>query len=283
MNNQTNQRLVEHAATMKMSPMERYGEKTPGLKWNPLRFDDATRSVFFIVQFEPGGLSTAHEHPSAEEFYVLDGEVCDHDGHTYRAGEFVSLGPGTRHYSYSEHGATVLVWLSEGNRALNPEEPLSFGPDTLGRATFSDNHEPTKYANPSHQRLVVALDELEFTPFDRYGTDVPKLFWNPVTFNRDTGQGCFVIKFKPGGVSTPHEHHGFEEFYVLDGEFLDHDGMRYKAGDFVSLGPGVRHYSYSPEGVSVIAWLTDTIRPLVEGETLSFGADVLAKARFQSK
>ena len=133
------------------------------------------------------------------------------------------------------------------------------------------------------KNLAKSLDELEFTPFDRYGTDVPKLFWNPLTFNRDTGQGCFVIKFKPGGVSTPHEHHGFEEFYVLDGEFLDHDGMRYKAGDFVSLGPGVRHYSYSPEGVSVIAWLTDTNRPLVEGETLSFGADVLAKARFQSK
>ena len=281
MSAQPDLRLIENIATLEMVPMDRYGDVMPGLKWNPLRYDDATRTGFFIVEFEPGGVSTPHEHPSAEEFYVLEGEVCDHDGFTYRAGEFVSLGPGTRHYSYSEKGAMVLVWLSEGNRALQPDKPLSFGPDTLGRAAYSDKIEPTKFAKPSHERLVLTLDELEFTPFDRYGADVPKLFWNPVTFNRDTGQGCFVIRFKPGGVSTAHEHLGFEEFYVLDGEFLDHDGFRYTAGDFVSLGPGVRHYSYSESGVRVIAWLSDTNRALAEGETLSFGADVLGKARYR--
>ena len=281
MNPEPNQRLIEKSADLEMFPMDRYGEIMPGLKWNPMRFDEATRTGFFIVEFEPGGTSIPHEHPSAEEFYILEGALCDHDGHTYRAGEFVSLGPGTRHYSYSEHGARVLVWLSEGNRALHPSELLSFGPDTVGRAKFSDKGEAGGHA-PGQGRLVQPLETLEFTPFDRYGNDVPKLFWNPVTFDRETGQGCFVIRFEPGGVSTPHEHHGFEEFHVLDGEVVDHDGVRYTKGDFVSLGPGVRHYSHSPDGVLVIAWLTDTNRPLTPGEELSFGPDVLGKARYRA-
>lgn len=274
-------RRIEKLANLEMFPMDRYGEIMPGLKWNPMRFDQSTRTGFFVVEFEPGGTSVPHEHPSAEEFYVLEGEFCDHDGHTYRAGEFVSLGPGTRHYSYSEHGAVVLVWLIEGNRALHANESLSFGEDTVGRAVFN-NTAVAAENTPGQRRLVCNPRTLELTPFDRYGDGVPKLFWNPITFDRETGKGCFVIRFEPGGVSTPHEHHGFEEFHVLDGEVVDHDGVSYRKGDFVSLGPGVRHYSYSPDGVLVLAWLTDTNHPLTAGEALSFGPDVLGKGRFRT-
>ena len=275
-------RLVEKLSELEMLPMDRYGEAMPGLLWNPLRFDDTTRSGFFVVQFEPGGTSIPHEHPSAEEFYVLEGEFCDHDGYTYRAGDFVSLGAGTRHYSYSEHGALVLVWLTAGNRALHSSEPLSFGPDTVGRAEFIDVEPAQTGQIASHSRLVETVDSLPLTPFDRYGDDVALLFWNPITFDRATSRGCFVIRFEPGGVSTPHEHHGLEEFYVLDGEFMDHDGVVYTKGDLVSLGPGVRHYSYSPGGVLALAWLTDTNRVLDDTETLSFGADVVAETPIAS-
>ena len=276
-------RRVEKLAALEMRPMERHGKVVPGLRWNPLCFDQTTGTGCFVVQFEPGGVSVPHEHPGPEEFYVIDGEFCDHDGHTYRAGEFVSLGAGTRHYSYSEHGALILAWLTETNRPLHRSEALSFGPDTVGQARFSDtgSEMPADHA-PGQRRLVEVVNDLEFTPFDRYGDEVAKLFWNPVSFDRGTGKGCFVIRFKPGGVSTPHEHHGMEEFYVLDGTVVDHDGVHYTRGDFVSLGPGVKHYSHSPDGVLVIAWLTGTNRPLSEGEALSFGPDVVNRARYRT-
>ena len=278
-----NHRLVQRLADLPMLPMQRYGETVPGIRWNPVRFDEKTRTGCFVVEFEPGGVSVAHEHPGAEEFYMLDGEVCDHDGQVYRAGEFVSLGPGTRHYSYSEKGARALAWLTQANRALHASEALSFNPDIVGRAKYSDQAQlPSVERAVGQGRLVRSIESLEMTPFDRYGDEVAKLFWNPVTFDRETGKGCFVIRFKPGGVSTPHEHHGMEEFYVLDGSVIDHDGTVYEKGDFVSLGPGVRHYSYSPDGVLVIAWLTDTNHPLTEGEKLSFGPDVIGKARYRT-
>ena len=275
-------RLIKRVSEAEMSPMERYGKTVSGMRSSILRFDDETGTGCFVVEFEPGGVSVPHEHPGAEEFYVLEGELHDHDGHAYKAGQFVSLGAGTRHYSYSDKGARVLVWLTEPNRALHATEALSFGPDSVHRAQFSDVPvEPSQTSAPGQERLVHAVDSLEFTPFDRYGDDVPKLFWTPVSFNRETGKGCFIIRFKPGGVSTPHEHYGMEEFYVLEGEVVDHDGVAYQQGDFVSLGPGVRHYSYSPQGVLVLAWLTDTNRRLSEGEALSFGPDVVGKARYR--
>jgi quercetin dioxygenase-like cupin family protein len=120
-------------------------------------------------------------------------------------------------------------------------------------------------------RRIWKVDELEFTPFNRYGSDVSKLFWAPVTFDRKTGKGCFIIRFLPGGVSTPHEHHGFEEFYVAEGSVIDHDGVEYKAGHFVSLAPNSKHYSYSPNGALLVAWLTDNNRVIEQGETLSWG------------
>lgn len=121
-------------------------------------------------------------------------------------------------------------------------------------------------------RRVWKIDELEFTPFNRYGNDVAKLFWAPVTFDRKTGKGCFIIRFLPGGTSTPHEHHGFEEFYVIEGSVIDHDGVEYKAGHFVSLKPGTKHYSHSPGGALMVAWLTDNNRVLEPGEAMSWGA-----------
>ena len=120
-------------------------------------------------------------------------------------------------------------------------------------------------------RRVWKVDELEFTPFNRYGSDVSKLVWAPVTFDRATGKGCFIIRFLPGGTSTPHEHHGFEEFYVAEGSVIDHDGVEYKQGHFVSLGPGTKHFSHSPNGALLVAWLTDNNRVVPPGEKLSFG------------
>ena len=45
----------------------------------------------------------------------------------------------------------------------------------------------------------------------------------------------------PGAKSLPHEHNGFEEFLMLDGELTDPDGKVFKKGDFVTFEPGSEH------------------------------------------
>ena len=127
------------------------------------------------------------------------------------------------------------------------------------------------------KRRVWRVADLKLEPFNRYGDDVAKLHWSPVTFDRETGKGAFIIRFDPGGESVPHEHLGYEEFYVIEGTVVDHDGVTYEAGDFVSLGPGTKHYSRSPDSALIVAFLTDNNRVLEADEQLSWGQEEKAR------
>ncbi len=49
---------------------------------------------------------------------MLDGELEDCDGTVFRAGDFVTFKPGSRHYSVSKKGCTMLVVLRGQNYAL---------------------------------------------------------------------------------------------------------------------------------------------------------------------
>ncbi len=66
---------------------------------------------FHIYRMAPGTTTTPHVHTGDEEFYVLSGELTDNDGTTYREGDLVWLKKGTEHYSYSENGCTLLVYI----------------------------------------------------------------------------------------------------------------------------------------------------------------------------
>jgi quercetin dioxygenase-like cupin family protein len=100
------------------------GKPQADLSWHNLSWDDATSSGFFLIRFAPGGVSIPHEHLAHEEFVVLEGELEDHDGTVYRAGDCVSLAPGTRHFTRSKHGAVSAVFIRGGFRTLDQGEPI---------------------------------------------------------------------------------------------------------------------------------------------------------------
>ena len=85
-------------------------------------------------------------------------------------------------------------------------------------------------------------------PYDRFGKTDPNMEWLPLSGAFGSDYECFLVRFKPGASSMPHEHTGTEEFLVLEGELEDCDGALFKAGDFVSYGKGSRHCSTSPSG-----------------------------------
>ena len=73
---------------------------------------------FHIYRMAPGTRSTAHEHTGDEEFLVLDGELTDHDGTIYRTGDLVWLRKGTRHWSHTEGGCLLAVYIPTVERNL---------------------------------------------------------------------------------------------------------------------------------------------------------------------
>ncbi|MBT7801569.1 MAG: cupin domain-containing protein [Tateyamaria sp.] len=75
------------------------------------------------------------------------------------------------------------------------------------------------------------------------------------------GSGFHIYKMAAGETTVAHTHASDEEFYIIEGEVVDHDGARYGAGDLVWLRKGTRHNSYSPNGCLIVVYLeadTDT-------------------------
>ena len=96
---------------------------------------------------------------------------------------------------------------------------------------------------------------VKFEPFDNYGSSVPGMSWHKITYNKETGQGTYILKMEPGSKSKLHEHTNFEEFIMLDGELIDPDGNIFKKGDIVTYEPGSRHSSYTKDGCLILVFM----------------------------
>jgi anti-sigma factor ChrR (cupin superfamily) len=105
-------------------------------------------------------------------------------------------------------------------------------------------------------RFVINAHTTEFLPYDLEGPIQPDMSWLPVSYDRDTGEGCYLMRMQPGAVTIAHEHQGMEEFLVLEGDLVDSDGRVFTTGDFVSYRPGTHHNSWTETGclLAVFEW-----------------------------
>lgn len=113
-------------------------------------------------------------------------------------------------------------------------------------------------------RRVIATAGAPFLPYNRYGVTRDDMEYLPLSAADDPpgAPEIFLIRFKPGAASTPHEHSGGEAFYVLQGELTDCDGARFAAGDYVRYQPGSRHFSVSESGCTLLVILGGRNLPL---------------------
>ena len=113
------------------------------------------------------------------------------------------------------------------------------------------------------KRLITKFDNLIFEPFDNYGVVVRGMSWYKISYSRENGgHGTYVLKMEPSAKSIPHEHTGFEEFLMLDGELTDPDGKIFKKGDFISFEPGSKHSSHTKNGCLVLVFMRGINQPI---------------------
>jgi anti-sigma factor ChrR (cupin superfamily) len=105
------------------------------------------------------------------------------------------------------------------------------------------------------KRSITKISNLKLKPFNRYGKPIPKLSWHPISYDKKSGQGSYILKFKPGGKSLKHKHFGTEEFLVLEGSLKDSDNTEFKVGDFVSFKSGSTHFSSSVKGCLLLVFM----------------------------
>jgi anti-sigma factor ChrR (cupin superfamily) len=109
---------------------------------------------------------------------------------------------------------------------------------------------------PPQERLVVATKNVSFQEYDLEGPVQPEIKWLPLNFQRETGQGVYMIRAEPGAKFLAHVHHFFEDFLIMEGDLVDSDGTIYRPGDFVSYKPGTEHHSWTETGclIMVFEW-----------------------------
>ena len=112
------------------------------------------------------------------------------------------------------------------------------------------------------KRKITDLYNVEFKPFDNYGELIPGMSWYKISYKKENnGQGSYVLKMDPGAKSVPHEHTGYEEFLMLDGELIDPDGKVFKKGNFITFEPGSIHSSYTKDGCLILVFMRGINKP----------------------
>jgi anti-sigma factor ChrR (cupin superfamily) len=116
-------------------------------------------------------------------------------------------------------------------------------------------------------RQIISTHANAFKPYDRYGDPIAGMSWIPLSGELLNGEfECFLLRMDAAAVSKPHEHLGFEEFLVMEGELIDCDGQAYRSGDFVRLLPGSKHSSHTPDGCTLLVMLRGNNRALEDEE-----------------
>ena len=106
------------------------------------------------------------------------------------------------------------------------------------------------------KREITNLYNVKFEPFDNYGAKVPGMNWHKISYDKKNGgHGSYLLKMEPGAKSLTHQHTGYEEFLILDGELIDPDGKVFKKGDFVTFEPSSTHSSYTKNGCLVLVFM----------------------------
>ena len=113
------------------------------------------------------------------------------------------------------------------------------------------------------KRKITNLNNVEFVPFDNYGSIVPGMYWHKISYDKKNGgQGTYLLKMEPNAKSLPHIHTGFEEFLMLEGELIDPDNKTFKKGDFITFEPGSTHSSYTKDGCLILVFMRGINKPL---------------------
>ena len=104
------------------------------------------------------------------------------------------------------------------------------------------------------KRKITNPLNVKFVPFDNSGAPVSGMSWHKISYNKEKGQGSYILKMEPDAKSLPHKHVNYEEFLILDGELIDPDNKTFKKGDFVTFEPGSSHFSYTKIGCVLLVF-----------------------------
>lgn len=101
-------------------------------------------------------------------------------------------------------------------------------------------------------RRIVRTADADFEIYDLDGPVQEDMRQLGLSYDRDTGQGAYMIRMQPGAETLRHVHGRREEYLILEGDLIESDGTRLGPGDYVIHEPGSEHNSRTEHGCLLI-------------------------------
>jgi mannose-6-phosphate isomerase-like protein (cupin superfamily) len=113
------------------------------------------------------------------------------------------------------------------------------------------------------ERLVVNInDAAAYKPFIADRREIEGQTYLQLDETFPDGAGFHIYRMAAGSSSQPHEHTCHEQFLVVEGEVIGHDGYVYRPGDFVLLRKGTQHRSHTLTGATLAVFIREIERNL---------------------
>ena len=112
-------RKITRLDNLKFKPFNKYGKPIKGWSWHRISFDKKSNFGSYVSRLKPGTKTLPHIHSGYEEFLILEGELIDSDGKTFKKGDFISYEPNSSHSSFTKKGCLILTFMRGQNNQIN--------------------------------------------------------------------------------------------------------------------------------------------------------------------
>lgn len=101
-------------------------------------------------------------------------------------------------------------------------------------------------------RRIIRTASTAFAPYDFEGPLQEDMTQLSLSYDRESGQGAYMIRMEPGAETIRHVHRRREEYLILEGDLVESDGTELGPGDYVIYPPGSEHNSRTVNGCLLI-------------------------------
>lgn len=203
-------------------------EFRPGISFNILWEDAATRRRAQMTRFAPGARLPRHRHVGDELVFVIEGALTD-EGGAVTAGNIAYRPNGCVHDVSSPNGATAL-------------------------AVLTGDIELTEDADSPTRSQIVTLSDLPW--IDARPGVRQKRIWEDKAADRR----ALLARFEPGATLPRHRHVGDELIFLLEGANADESGV-VATGNLSYRPNGCVHSVTTQHGATVLAFIWGRTEP----------------------
>ena len=105
----------------------------------------------------------------------------------------------------------------------------------------------------TNSREIINTAKKDFGEYEFIDPVPQDIGFMKLSYDKVSAQGAYMMRMAPGATTENHTHNRREEYYIMEGDLIESDGMVLGPGDFVIYAPGTTHNSRTETGCLILA------------------------------